>query len=105
MVEIGYKNKCSESGLINGKIPVWVNNLSDLKNIGKENIVIISRVGNKTRMEMVKEIIAKKFEVFNLNTRKFMKEMERQQKIKNKGKKTEVKEEKSLKSRSLKNEP
>lgn len=84
MVEIGYKNQCSTSGLINEKIPILVYNLNDLAKVGKENIIIIAKVGNKLRIEIAKQAMIKKMEIYNLNVRKFMKEVERQNKIKNK---------------------
>ena len=85
MVEIGYGQDKKTSGLINGKMPVLVNNLNDLSKVGKENIVIIGRIGNKLKIEMAKEITNKKLEVLNLNIKKFLKNVERIQKSKNKG--------------------
>ena len=77
MVEIGYKNKCETRGLVNGKMPVLVNNISDLKIVGKENIVIVGKIGNMNKYEIAKQCQAKKLEVYNLNTRKFIKNYER----------------------------
>jgi large subunit ribosomal protein L32e len=73
MVEVGYKNKLHERGLIAGKVPVWIFNVGDLKNFGKENIAIIGKVGRKNKMEIAKEIQKRKIEVFNLNVNKFLK--------------------------------
>ena len=81
MVEIGYKNQCSTSGLVNDKIPVSVYNLGDLNKVGKDNIIIIGNIGHKLRIEIAKQAVAKKMEIFNLNTQKFLKEVERQVKI------------------------
>jgi len=90
MVEIGYRNKNETRCMINGKMPVLVNNLRELNAVGKDSIAVIGRVGNRTRIELAKEIISKKIEVLNLNVKKFMKETNRQIKIKSK-QKTEVK--------------
>lgn len=102
MVEIGYKNKCATSGMVEGKRPILVYNLNDLKKANKDNIIIIGKVGNLTRMEIAKEILAKKLEVSNLNIPKFMKAFERSQKIKNKDKKTQVKKEDKPKTEETK---
>ena len=94
MVEIGYKNKCQTRGLINDKTPIMIQTLSDLNKVGKDNIAIIAKVGNKLKMQIAKEIIAKKIGVLNLNTHKFMKQMEREMKFRTKDKnKTEAKPE------------
>lgn len=81
MVEIGYKNQCSTSGLINDKLPILVYNSQDLSKVGKENIIILGKIGNKLKIELVKQAVAKKMEIYNLNVKKFMKEVERQAKI------------------------
>ena len=81
MVEIGYKNQCSTSGLVNDKQPVLVYNLNDLSKVGKDNIVIIGKIGNKLKIEIAKQALAKKMDVYNLNIVKFLKENERQIKI------------------------
>ena len=56
MVEIGYKNKCITRGLINGKVPVMVWNFEDLKKVGKDNIAVIAKIGNKLKLEIAKEL-------------------------------------------------
>jgi large subunit ribosomal protein L32e len=86
MVEIGYKNQCSTRGLVNGKMPILVYNLEDLKKATKENIVIIGKIGMKNKIEIAKEALAKNTEVYNLNLKKFIKDTEKV------NKKPEVKE-------------
>ena len=80
MVEIGYKNQCSTRGLINGKMPVLVYNLNDLAKVGKENIIIIGKIGNRLKMEIAKKAEENKMEIFNLNVKKFLKEAGRKNK-------------------------
>ena len=77
MVEVGYKNKVSERHLINEKKPVLVYNLEDLNKVGKDDVAIIGKIGMKLKIAIVKEAMAKKIEVANLNMRKFLKESER----------------------------
>jgi len=72
-VEIGFRNKTEERCLINGKMPIVVYNVSDLKKIGKNNAAIIGSVGMKNKIEIVKEAHKNKIEVLNLNVKKFLK--------------------------------
>jgi len=92
MVEIGYKNQVSTSGMINEKKPVMVYNLKDLGKIGKDNIAVLAKIGNKLKLEIAREASAKKIEVYNLNLKKFIKAMER--KIKSKSKEIKKEEKK-----------
>jgi ribosomal protein L32E len=94
MVEIGYKNENKTRGLINEKIPVLVYNAKDLARAGKENIVILGNIGDKKKIEIAKEARTKGIEVYNLNINKFLKEIERRNKMKNKNAKTNKTEEK-----------
>jgi len=87
MVEIGYKNKCSERHIIDGRIPVRVFNLRDLMQVAKDSLVIIAKVGEKNKVEIAKEAQKRKIDVLNLNLNKFLKEIERKSKLKNKDKK------------------
>ncbi|MBM3247181.1 hypothetical protein FJZ17_01400 [Candidatus Pacearchaeota archaeon] len=99
MVEVGYKNKNDTRGLINNKMPVFVNNLKDLEKATKENIIILGKIGMKLKMELAKEIQKKNLEAFNLNIKKFLKNAERKLNFRKNAdkkveKKTENKEEK-----------
>ena len=94
MVEVGYKNPVAQRNLINNKIQVLVFNVQDLAKVGKDSIAIIAKVGNKNKIMMAKEIQKRKIEVLNLNVNKFLKNVERKEKIKQEQKtksKTEIK--------------
>ena len=78
MVEIGYKNKSRERGLISGKIPILVKNLEDVKKANTQNIIIIGKIGKKKKLEIAKEIQQKKISVFNLNINKFLMQIEKE---------------------------
>jgi large subunit ribosomal protein L32e len=93
MVEIGYKNQCTTRGLINEKTPILVFNIKDLKNVKKDNIVIVGKVGDKNKYEIAKKCLAEKIEVQNLNLRKFIKQVER--KFKKSDKEDKTKEQKN----------
>ena len=96
MVEVGYKNENKTRNLINGKVSVLVYNLKDLSRVTKENIIILGKIGAKAKIEIAKEIEKKGLEVFNLNIRKLMKNLERKKKLNTKTiNKIEDKKEKS----------
>jgi large subunit ribosomal protein L32e len=80
MVEIGYKNKANERGLINEKMPVLVYNVQDLLKVGKENIAMLGKIGMKNKIEIAREASSKNIEIANLNVRKLLKMAERNKK-------------------------
>ena len=90
MVEVGYKNSEKLRGLIQGKIPILIQNVNDLTKIGKNNIIILANVGDRKKIEIVKQAQAKKLDIANFNLKKFLKKMKRQEKLR---KKTSVKPE------------
>ncbi len=54
--EIGFGSPRSSAGKINGLVPVVVNNISELQNLGKNNIAIVSRtLGAKKKVELLKK--------------------------------------------------
>ncbi len=64
---IGYKNSRKESGKINGLIPVVVGSFNDLNDLGKNNLVILSRrLGAKKKMEIIKKLDEMKMKIGNL---------------------------------------
>jgi len=77
MVEVGYKNKANERNLLSGKSPIWVYNLKDIDKAGKDNVIIIGKIGLKNKLAIAKEIQKRKLGVFNLNINKFLKENEK----------------------------
>ena len=66
---IGFKSPRSESGKINGKIPMRITNMQDMNKINKDNILIIARtIGVKKRIEMIKKADEMKVEVLNIKS-------------------------------------
>src|SRR3989344_6464140 len=76
IVRVGYKNEITSRGLIEGKIPVVVRNVSELLQISDNNIAVIGRVGAKKRKEIAKAIKEKNIPVANLNVNKILAEKE-----------------------------
>jgi len=79
-VEIGYKNDIRTSGLVNGSIPIIINNIKDLLNVKKENTVILAKIGKKKKIEIAKEAEKRKIKIYNLNTKRLLKKVEKSEK-------------------------
>lgn len=56
-VKIGFKCMKKTSGLVRELNPIMIKNLNDLKKLGKENIGIIAKVGDKKRKEIAEYAI------------------------------------------------
>lgn len=66
---IGFKSPKSESGKINGKMPMRITNMSELSRANKDNILIIAKVvGARKRMEMIKKANEMKIEILNVKS-------------------------------------
>jgi ribosomal protein L32E len=79
-VSIGYRTEKKDRELIDGKEIVKINNLNDLKNIGKKQIGLLGKVGKKKKMEIAKEAEKNKIEIKNLNIKKFLIKTEKENK-------------------------
>ncbi len=77
MVEVGYKHCDSTRGLIDGKMPILVSNMKEFASVGKDNVIILAKIGARNKLEIVKAAIAKKMPILNLNSERFIKQMER----------------------------
>ena len=60
---VGYMTPKKERGKIQGLIPIRVLNLKGLKSIGKENIVIVGKVGAKKKIEIIKKATELKLKI------------------------------------------
>jgi ribosomal protein L32E len=77
-VSIGHKTQKNERGLIKGSKPIMIYCLEDLKKLGKKEIGIVAKIGNKNKIEIAKYALEKKIYLLNLNPNKFLeKENER----------------------------
>jgi len=94
MVSIGFKKQKKETERI-----TRVTNIQDLSNINKKGKIIIGKVGDHRRLEIINKAKEKGLEIINVNVKKFLKKIEHRKKIKkqkkeNKMSKKEKKEEK-----------
>lgn len=81
-VMIGFRESKEERNLIKSKKPVLVKNLKELEKIGKGEIAIIARIGNKKRIELAKKAKEKGIPVHNINVNKMLKKIEKKEKAK-----------------------
>ncbi len=86
-VEIGYKKQRKDK--VETKI---VSNIQGLRDIKKGDLIILSKIGQKKKLEIAKKAQEKGIKITNLNIKKFIKEVER--KKKEKGEKKEEKKKK-----------
>jgi len=83
-VTIGYKNMKKTRGLVKELKPIMIKNLKDLKKLGKSEIGIIAKIGNKKRKEIVEYAIKNNIKLY-LNPKTTLKRIEEKlKKIKDK---------------------
>ena len=76
-VEIGYRTEGKTRGLIMDKKTVVVNNLKDLNKVGKEEIMVVGRIGDKKKIELVNAAKEKGIGILNVNVDRFLKKSEK----------------------------
>lgn len=100
VVDVGYRTPKGFRGKIGGMDVVVVHNLDELKRIDvKKHSVIISKMGLKKRIELLKECKKIKANVLNFSVDKFLKSVEEKIKAKKEVKEKGSKEEKEVKER------
>lgn len=76
-VEIGYGKDKKVKGKIQEKNPVMIYNIQELKNVRKDDIAIIGKVGKRKKIEIAKKAQEMKIPVFNVNLKKLVKKAEK----------------------------
>ena len=71
VVSIGYKNKDKEK-------PVNISNLKQLEQVGKDQAILIGRVGKKKKIEIAQKAKDMKLNILNLNPKSYLKKIEKQ---------------------------
>lgn len=82
-VSIGYKQNSISRGMIEQKVPVYVENVKQLKKLRENEVPVLGNVGMKKKIEIAKEAVKMDIKIHNLNSKKFLKETE----LKSRGKK------------------
>jgi large subunit ribosomal protein L32e len=122
-VSIGFRNEKRTRGLVKGLTTVMVYNIGDLKNLKKDEIGLVAKVGAKRKIEIANYAITNNIRLANLNSKKFITKIEegrkklkeekekreekkkvRDKKAKEAEKKKEEEEKKSKEDKKAKNE-
>ena len=80
VVSVGYKNTKAERNKIDGKNVVRVMKLKDLEKIGKNDAILIGKIGKKKKMEIVKKAKESNLNILNVNIKKILKEKKNESK-------------------------
>lgn len=70
VVSIGYSTNKSQAGLVNGLQTIVVHNQRELLAVGKNNGVILAKVGAKKKIELLKIAQEKNIQILNHQGRK-----------------------------------
>ncbi|MEK6840625.1 MAG: eL32 family ribosomal protein [Nanoarchaeota archaeon] len=69
LVSIGYGRKKT------GRKTVVVHNLQDLENAGKNDLMLLGKIGRKKKTEVLKKAMEKKIDFQNINAEKYLKKI------------------------------
>ena len=81
-VNIGFRTEKKTRNLVSGLKPVMIFNISDLKNLKKDEIGIVAKVGAKRRLELADYAFKNTIKLQNLNSSKFIEKMNAKKKLK-----------------------
>lgn len=99
-VSIGFRSEKKMRGLLNGLETVMIFNLEDLKNLGKEKIGIVAKIGDKKRREILDYAIKNDIKL-SIDIKKALERIEEKLK-KAKEKKEKIEEKKKVKEKKSK---
>lgn len=83
-VSIGYRTDKSLRGKIEAMKVVEVKNIKDLAGVGKNEMVVLGKMGKKKKLEIAKKAQETGIKIQNLNAKKFVKKNEKSEKVKGK---------------------
>lgn len=63
---VGHRSKKTESGKIDGKVPMMIYNTSDLAKMESNSVGIVASVGAKKKMEIIKKAQESKIKLLNV---------------------------------------
>ena len=73
VVSIGYGTDKSDRGKFNGKKMKLVFNVKDLESVGKDEVALFGKIGNRKKIEVLKKAKEMKIHVHGINVEKFIK--------------------------------
>jgi len=75
VVSVGYKKNKNLINKIEGKKPVIVKNIKDLEKIKDDEIIILGKIGEKKKIEIMKKVKEMKVKIYKKNVEKFLKKL------------------------------
>jgi ribosomal protein L32E len=100
-VNIGFRKKKEERGVVKGLKLIEVKNMKELKKITKQEIAVLGRFGNKKKMEIAEYALKNNIQILNLNPKKFIEKI-KEKLEKRKEEKKEIEERKKSKDKRAK---
>ena len=76
---IGYRRESSSRGLVRNLKPARVSNVPELEKLNKSNIAVVSSVGMKKKIEIIKKAMQMGIKT-NINEKKFLERAEKNKK-------------------------
>ena len=80
IVSVGYQKNKKLRGKIEEKIPKVIYNLKELKKTNKEDLVVLGKMGNKKKIEIMKAAKEMKIKFHNVNLDRSLKKLEKSKK-------------------------
>jgi len=77
--ELGLKKPKFQQGKVQGKNPILIKNLNDLKKLSNTNIAILAKVGKKNKIKIAQEAKKQNITFANLDLFKFLLDLEKTQ--------------------------
>ncbi|MEM0465223.1 MAG: eL32 family ribosomal protein [Candidatus Pacearchaeota archaeon] len=81
-VSIGYRSNKRTRNLIKGFLPKIINSIDDLKNLKKDEIAILAKLGKKKKIMIAEYSLKNNIKILNLNPKKFLEKIEEEKKKK-----------------------
>jgi len=72
-VSIGYRTDRNDRERFNRKKMILVYNMKDLESVGKDEIALLGKIGNKKKIEVLKKAKEMKIHIYGINAEKFIK--------------------------------
>lgn len=114
-VRVGFRTQKSTRDLINGKMPVLIHNIEEMKMLKENEIALIAKIGMKKRVEIMKYAQERKIAISNINPKRVIEKFDemlkkkkeekekREQKHKDKEKKAKEAEKKKEEEKNKEN--
>ena len=92
---IGYSSPKAVKGLVEGKKPAMIYNVRGLENVKENEIAVIGKIGRRKKFEIAQAAAERNIKILNLDPKKFIEEMRKEQEKRSEAKKKTVQEKKT----------